>query len=187
MLCTSDARISDGRPAPGADPRQGDGRRAAQRRRRSRPLPHRRHSRRGLDGELRPRAHARRQDVFQRQPPHQSHERLRGGVPPVRLRPQERFARRLHHGARRSVRDRGFWIHRGGHRISHRRRTASRPAVSIFPRSLLRPEAALSAGASQSLHHGRGRVSVEARQAFDSRDAGATEGLGRGFAARRRR
>ena len=60
---------------------------------------------------------------------------------------------------------------RGGHGISHRRRAASRPAVSIFSRPVFRAEAALSAGAPQSLHHGRGCVSVEAREAVDSRDA----------------
>jgi 2-iminoacetate synthase ThiH len=43
-----------------------------------------------------------------------------------------------------------------------------------FLRSLLRSEAALSAGASQGLHHGRGGVSFEAGQALDSRNAGAT-------------
>ena len=52
---------------------------------------------------------------------------------------------------------------------------------------MLWAEAALSAGASQGVHHGRGGVSGEARQAFDSRDAGTAEGRGRGFAARRRR
>ena len=105
----------------------------------------------------------------------------------VRLWPQERCAGRLHHGARRSFRDRGLRILRSGHRVSHRGRTASRPAVSVFSRSVLGLEAALSAGASQGVHHGRGGVSVEARQAIDPRDAGTAEGLRRGFAPRRRR
>ena len=48
-------------------------------------------------------------------------------------------------------------------------------------------EAALSAGSSQSLHHGRGGLFVEAGQAFDSRDAGTAESGGRGFIAGRRR
>ena len=135
------------------------------------PLSHRRHSRRGLAGELRSRAHARRQDVFQCQPPYQSHECLCSRLPPLRFRPQEGRARRLHHGARRSLRNRRLRIHRGGHRVPHRRRTASRPAVPVFSRSLLGPEAALPAGASQSVHHGRSRVSLEARQTLDSRDA----------------
>ena len=36
-------------------------------------------------------------------------------------------------------------------------------------------KAALSAGAPQSLHHGRGGISRKACQAFDSRNSGATE------------
>ena len=47
-----------------------------------------------------------------------------------------------------------FRVHRGSHRVSHCRRTASRFAVSVFSRSGFRIEAALSASAHEGLHHG---------------------------------
>ena len=65
----------------------------------------------GLAGQPCARAHAWRHRLLQRQSAHQLHQRLRGRVPPVRLRPQEGLARRLHHGAGRSLEHRGHRLH----------------------------------------------------------------------------
>src|ERR1700684_1490360 len=46
------------------------------------------------------RADARRQNVFQCQSPHQSDQCLRGRLPPLRFRPEERRSRLLYDGAR---------------------------------------------------------------------------------------
>ena len=82
--------------------------------------------------------------LLQRQSPHQLHQRLRGGVPPVRLRPQEGRARRLHHGAGRGLEHRRFRLHRSHHGVSHCRRPACRSAVPVLRRSDRRIERALS-------------------------------------------
>ena len=101
-----------------------------ERRRRAGALCISRRAGRRLAGQSRARADARRRHLLQRQSPHQSHQRLRGGLQAVRLRPQEGRPGRLHHGARRGVGDRGVRLLRGRHRVSHRRRPASRPAAS---------------------------------------------------------
>ena len=64
-----------------------------------------RSARRRLDGEPGARAPARRQDLFQRQPPHQSHRRLRGQLPPVRFRQASQGSQGLHDVARTGLGD----------------------------------------------------------------------------------
>src|SRR5437868_7113204 len=177
-----DASVPDRRCAPVRNQGQSPCRRAPQRNRRTHPLPHRRHPRRRLACQLRPRAPAWQQGVLQRQPPHQSDERLRRGLPPLCFRPQERRARRLHHGARRSVRNRRLRVHGGGYRVPHCRRPPSRSSVSILPRPLLGLETAFSPGAPEGFHDGRGRLPGQTRQALDPRDLGTTESLRRRLA-----
>src|ERR1035441_3373560 len=58
-----------------------------------------RHPCRGVAGELGSGADAWRQGVLQRQPPYQSYECLRGGLPFVRFWAQEGHSWRLHYGA----------------------------------------------------------------------------------------
>ena len=78
----------------------------------------------------------------------------------------------------------GTGLTRGGDRVSHRWRAASGSAVRVLHGPGARVEGALSEGAHQGVHDGGGRVSGEARQDDDRRDAGADEGGGRGFDAR---
>ena len=139
-------------------------------RRRSHPLPHGRHPRRRLAGEPRARAHVGKRRLLQRQPPHQSHQRVRGRVPAVRLRPQEGHARCLHHGAsKKRFRSAAsgyteavteFHIVGGLH-----------PDLPFqyFLDLVSRLQAALPAGAPEGVHHGGDRVPGEARQAVHSR------------------
>ena len=58
---------------------------------------------------------------------------------------------------------------RGRHGIPHRRRPASRSSVRLLPRRDPRPEAALPAGAPESLHHGRGALLRAHLPSFRSR------------------
>ena len=113
---------------------------------------------RGLPGQPGARADARQHDVLQRQPPHQPHRRLRGQLPPVRLRQAGARSQGLHHVARRGLAPRRRRLERGRHRVPHRRRAASRTDARLVLRDAARPEAALPAGAPEGLHHGGDRL-----------------------------
>ena len=100
---------------------------------------------RRLPGQPGARAPARQRHVFQRQPPHQPHRRLRGQLPPVRFRQARARSQGLHHVARRGVAARRRRLERGGHRVPHRGRPASRADARLVLRDAARPEAALPA------------------------------------------
>ena len=127
---------------------------AAGLRRRARALWLARRAGRGLAGESCARADARRRDLLQCQSPHQPDECVRGGMQAVRVRPQEGRSCRIHHGAGRGVGDGGVGLLRGGHGVSHCRRSASRSAARVFSRPGERTEGALPQGAHQGLHDG---------------------------------
>src|SRR5713226_5511162 len=110
-----DPRIPDRRSPPAPDLRPSACPRAPKRQRRPHSLPRRRHSGRGLAGQSCARTLARRQDLLQRQSPHQSDQCLRRRMPPLRLRPQKGHARRLHHGAGRGISDGRFRLYRSRH------------------------------------------------------------------------
>src|SRR5581483_1328113 len=62
-----------------------------------------------------------------------------------------------------------------GHRISHRRRPASGFALPILSRPELWPEATLSPGTFESLHHGGSSLPGQAGQADHPGNAGTIE------------
>ncbi len=111
-----------------------------------------------LPGQPGARAPARRHHVFQRQPPHQPHRRVRGQLPAVRLRQARARSQGLHHVARRGVASRRRRLERSRHRIPHRGRAASGADAGLVLRDAARPQAALPAGASEGLHHGGDRA-----------------------------
>ena len=95
---------------------------------------------RGLAGQPRARADARRRDLLQREPAHQSDQCVRGGVQAVRVWAQEGRPGRLHDGSGRGVGDGGLGLLGSGDGVSHCWRAAPGPAVRIFSRSGARAE-----------------------------------------------
>ena len=145
-------------------------------------LPHLRHSGRRLHGQPGPRAHARQRDLVQREPPHQSHRRVRGELQAVRVRQARQGSQSVHLVARGSLASGGRGLERSRHRIPHRGRPASRTDAGLVLRDAARPEAAFPGSPPEGLHDGGDGVSGAAREAFHSGDAHAADGRGRGFA-----
>ena len=150
-------------------------------------LPHQRHPGGRLPGQPRARTAARRHHLLQRQPAHQSHRRLRGELPAVRVRQAGARSQGVHHVARRGLAPRRRGLERSGHRIPHRRRAAPGTDAGLVLRDAARPEAALPASAPEGVHDGGDRVPRPAHEDLDPRDAGAAARCRHGFAARRRR
>ena len=117
-----------------------------------------RHSGARLHGQPGARAAARQRHLLQREPPHQPHRRLRGQLPPVRIRQARARSQGLHHVARRGVAARRRGLERGGHRVPHRGRPASGADPRLVLRNAARPEAAFPAGPPEGAHHGGGRL-----------------------------
>ena len=106
---------------------------------------------------VRERMHGNR-DLLQRQPPHQSHRRVRGELQAVRLRQACARSQGVHHVARRGVAPRRRRLERSHHGVPHRRRAAPRTDPRLVLRDAARTQAALSAGPSEGVHHGRDRL-----------------------------
>ena len=107
--------------------------------------------------------------LLQRQPPHQSHQRLRRALQAVRLRPRSRRARRLH---LRAGRDLGSAPSRACAKAPPNS-TSSAACIPILPfdyfLELIRGlKQRCPARAPEGLHHGRGRTTSRASPSFPS-------------------
>ena len=147
------------------------------------------YSRRRLHGESRARAHARQRHLLQRQPPHQSHRRVRGQLQAVRVRQEGARTRRpTRCRSSRSGTGAGdgwseaiteFHIVGGLHPGTD---------AGLVLRDAARAEAALPARAPEGVHHGGDRhTSRSAARSPCAKSLERLQGRRHGFDARRRR
>src|SRR5579862_8873291 len=144
------------------------------------------HSLRWVHGQPGARTPAWVRHILQCEPPHQPDRCLRGELPAVCVRQAREGPQSLHHVARRGLVSRGRGLDRGRNGVSHRGGLASGADPRLVLRDAARAEGALSAGASEGLHHGGGGVPGPARQDFRPRCTGTLARRRHGFAAGRR-